>query len=201
MTKKMDAEALAEQFYNIWASLADVHGLPGYRSENAWQEILKDRQRAHEAAAWRIMLCDLEDAMRATHEPEASDAHIQSLALDRTIWQRRLGVLLTLVEEFCRQRLRSATPEQCVVFNTLLRDAYRLSNANPMTGNVMEPHADLAERATRATLELAFAGGIIQAGPNAPAWMRDAERELYPVEAEIPSAPAVDPDAAPAEAE
>jgi apolipoprotein N-acyltransferase len=101
----------------------------------------------------------------------------QDASLDRNSWQRRLGALITLIEEKCQQ----AKQDDMVVYpDDLLDAAYRVVNTNPMSGSIDDPYADIAKLMTRQTLEACIAAGIVVPGPNAPewaTWTSDEEKE------------------------
>jgi len=93
-----------------------------------------------------------------------------ALAADRNSWQRRLGVLITLIESFAEAaRVDGVAPVDC---ETLLDDTYRVVNTDPRSGNADEPYADVASLTVRHTLEAALAAGLIVPGPKAPEWMQ-----------------------------
>lgn len=169
----MDAEALAKKFHDTYEALAPSFDYETRDdSRKPWDEVPQKNKDLMVAVA-RVILRDLDradeiSAVRAYVE-RAADFNEQSSALDRNHWQRRLGILVTVVEDFCRAGIKGdVNPEKC---QALLEDIYRVVNTNPYTGNIDEPRADIAKLTVRFTLETAIAGGLVLPGPKAPEWM------------------------------
>lgn len=94
---------------------------------------------------------------RKLHFVTKANASPQTVEADRNNWQRRLGVLLTLIETWGD--------------GELVERAYRIVNTNPRSGSIEDPYADIARLVVRQTLEAALEAGVVDPGPKAPHWM------------------------------
>lgn len=161
------AEQLAQKFHETYEQLAIAHEYETRKeSRKPWAEV-PEKNRKLMIAVCRIIL----------HETVGMTD--QSLAHDRNLWQRRLGALVTLIEHFAaRAGKDGVAPSDCAA---LLESAYNVVNTNPFTGNIDDPHADVARLTVQRTLEAAIAGGLVVPGPN---WMQpeavDGEEEAAP---------------------
>jgi hypothetical protein len=90
----------------------------------------------------------------------------QSVESDRNGWQRRLGVLVTHIESWSRW-----ARDRGIDTSKLVEGTYRAVNADPRSGIIDDPYADIASMKVRQALEPALAAGVVKPGPHAPDWM------------------------------
>ena len=183
----MDPEQLARKFHSTYEALAPSFGYETREdSRRPWEEVPEGNRRLM-IAVCRVISAELEredgaTAIRAYLDRSAQFSD-QDLAYDRNTWQQRLGVLLILVEGFCKDALSGRRPTVAEAdAQWLLDKLYHVVNCDPHSGNVSDPYADIAALSTRVTLETALAGGLVAPGPHAPAWMLPDEDEDTPTE-------------------
>lgn len=183
----MDAEELAKKFHETYESLApsfDYETRPD--SSVPWEEVpLKNRNLM--VAVCRVILSGSglrEQAVTLYAEKLAAYSDSQ-LARDRVAWQRRLGATITAVEHWAERLLKrrgtdpgmfsgwaywERFPEEA---KALLEVVYRAANIDPSNGKISEPYADIATMATRHTIQMALATGVVVPGPDSPDWVRE----------------------------
>lgn len=164
-------EQLAEKFHETYEALAPSFRYGTHQPlTKSWAE-LPETERKLLVSICEAIIDDVRPSM--TVEEYFARAHAfddPALASDRNSWQRRLGVLITRIESFvARARHEGVAPVDC---ETLLDDTYRAVNADPRSGHIDEPLADVAAITVRHTLESAIASGLVVPGPNAPPWMK-----------------------------
>lgn len=169
----MTAEELAKKLHETYNVLAPSLGR---RPKAPWDEI-DDATKNLLTAASSVVLVTIEkedrsEAIRA-YMDKAQTLDPQGLAYDRNAWQRRLGVLLNLLES---ELLSDSTLSQWDA-RELLERVYTVVNTNPSNGRIDEPYADVAAMTVRCTIESALAAGLVVPGPKAPSWMTNEQSE------------------------
>lgn len=187
-----NAVKFAQRFHETVVSLAPSFDV---KRQTPWDRLPENRRKLHTAAA-RLVLREfvtLDDRALAYLEKMAQCPTGQDIEFDRNLWQRRLGVLLTLIQETAAhhrpRKTRGGTQSGdglvIAAMNRLEERAYAAVNVNPFTGNEDGPWSSLSMKMVRHTLEAALQAGIVAPGDNAPDWMLHA----HPPDGEMEEGP------------
>lgn len=152
---KMTTEQLAKLFHDTSEALSN-------HSPKPWDDLPEERRRlliATVSVIERVLL----------HSVESTTVDPQSMEYQRNVWQRRCGVLLSLMETLTKEgHLHEA----------LLHRAYAVVNQNPYTKSFDDPHGDVARLTVQCTLDAAIAAGLVIPGTKwAPEPTQESEEE------------------------
>lgn len=184
--EKSREATFAQKLYETCESLAPSFNV-GHRVP--WGELPEEHRKMHVAAV-RLVLNEMfspdsaEEQIVTYLEKMATCPTGQHIEFDRNLWQRRLGVLLTIIEEtagYYSERTQGLITE---AMSTLKKRAYAVVNTNPYSGKEDEdsPWSTLSMRMVRHTLEAALNAGLVAPGPHAPDWMVKAHPSRQPNE-------------------
>lgn len=93
---------------------------------------------------------------------QSEDVDGQKTEYESRRWQSKVGILLQLIQEHARASIGAEDGP-----GKLLDAAIKAVNTSPYTGNVDDPHADIATMNVQETLRMAAAAGLVVAGPSA----------------------------------
>ena len=137
-----ETERVARRFHDIYEQLAPQFGWETQeRSAVAWSELPAENRKLMIATVG-IVLQELDQ--------ERMDA--QQLEFDRNHWQRKVGVLLALIDKHGDEQLAET--------------ARKAVNTNWHTGSQGEPVADIAKMTVDRTLQTAVEAGLVERVTN-----------------------------------
>jgi hypothetical protein len=137
MENNEEAERRARRFHEVYESVAPQFGVAAPVASCEWDDLAIDERRALIATA----------AVLIREEKTVSDS-AQQLEFDRNHWQRKVGVLLALIDRYA-----PGSPLQEAARNAV--------NTNWYTKSMGDPVADIAQLTTEKTIETAIAAGLV----------------------------------------
>lgn len=149
--EQKETERIARRFHEVYEQLAPQIGRKTQEaSAVAWSD-LPDENRKLMIMTVGVVMAEL--------DTEKLDA--QRLEFDRNHWQRKVGVLLALIEApygdvYVRQEAREK----------MIESARKAVNTNWYTKSLDEPVADVARMTVEQTLQTAVDAGLVQRVTN-----------------------------------